>query len=235
MVGWPKWPLEGKQLKNRCSLQQFSIETKSKTSGKDGAVHPTSMFMQQPMVKIIQGYKKGILKSMTQQLSYQLCISPAVSERCCSREPTTAMTTFSFRHRTRIRACRLPAREGSLGVKRWPGAITHQTSISLALTLYRSLTWCQRDGASQPLHAYSRPGSLQHHVPPLMSARNKETHFCCYGNVKVFKGTISRHLRRQFFFLFSLQPSFQETRRNTTQFFLKGNKLLCSFIFKNQQ
>lgn len=63
MAGWPKWAPRGEELENRCSLQQFSIETKSKTGGKDGAVHPTSMFLQQSMAKMIQGYQKGILKS----------------------------------------------------------------------------------------------------------------------------------------------------------------------------
>lgn len=53
-----------------------------------------------------------------------------------------------FRQCMRIKACILPASEGLLRVKCWLLAISHRTSISLALTLYLSLTRCQRDRSS---------------------------------------------------------------------------------------
>lgn len=72
-----------------------------------------------------------------------------------------------------------PGEGGSLGVKCWPGATRHQTSISRALALYPSLTWCQRDRASKSLRALqqARPYDINAQTIVFMSTSKQSDAF----------------------------------------------------------
>lgn len=103
----------------------------------DGMMHSTSMFLQPIacLISLIREFWNVVLTHQHGCLISVPSAPPWVNTAIAGSQPwwwqPSALGVAT-------------AREASLRVKSWPTAITHQTSVPLALTLYPSLTWCQK-------------------------------------------------------------------------------------------